>query len=866
MTRTFKLLPLVAIMSTAWVAQAQQHLYSPDMIRALVPEGQDVNLDFFEQGFDISPGNYRFNVHINGDWLKAATYEIRELDGTLQPVFRVQDVKGWPLKEEVLVRLKDMPDTKEIFPVSSLIEGVRTKVDSADMKIQISIPQIHLADNSGWVDVVDPELWDYGENAAVINYSISGNHSKSRKSDFDTSNMYGNMSARLNIGAWRLYSSGSFNINKTKYEGFTDTDHSWDLWNTYMQRDIPTLKGTLQLGELSTSGEIFDSMPMRGFRISTNEQMLSRRERSYAPIIEGIANSNAQIIIRQNNHVVYTLNVAPGPFKLDNLPNFGDFGDLEVVIREADGTERIMNVPFSSVPNMLREGQYRYDFNVGRYYYKGIGHDVEKPLLFMGTLAYGFPHDITLYGGSILSEQYAAFALGSGLSLGSYGAVAADVIHSRHANDEERGLKAGSGAAWRVRYEKNMLNTGTTVNLANYQYITGNYATLQDIVEYDSVVSNRWWGYGQVRSRWQLSMSQRLGNLGSLSIGADYSKYHGDVADGKSFNINYGTSVKGVGLSLSYARNYIKTNNGYGREWDSNHTVMLNVNVPLSLFFRSNGVSALNSTSVSYQGRMEKSIYGDKSYQQSVVMNGYAPDLSLNWTLAQDLGNNEERSTSLNMSYSGDRFNADWGIDHNKWMNNYQLGINGALVLHKTGATLAANAYDSIAIIEVPQAEGVKIAQNFDTTTDMFGHSIITYLNNYTRNEFAIDPATLPEGSILLDGTNRVVIPTQGSVVRVKYPVRFGKQAVFILNNNEAKPLPFGSKVELLDEDGKVDSTVTGLIGEGGRVYLSGIPKQGTLRVIDGKTHHNFDYEVKEITNPNENEFTPIEVINLMSK
>lgn len=852
-------------MSASWAAHAQQYAYSPDMIRALVPNGQDVDVSFFEKGYGIPPGTYQFELKVNGDLLRVANYEVREYEGQLQPVLTVKDLKTLPLKKEVLEKFSNVPENQELFPLSSSLDWVKANVDTDAMKIDISIPQVSLENSDGWIDVVDPELWDYGENAALINYTLTGNHTKSRSSDYDSTNLYANLSGRLNIGAWRLYTSGSFYANKTNAFGNTETTQEWDMWNTYLQRDIPAWKGTLQIGELSTSSEIFDSIPLRGARISTNVQMLSRRDRSYSPVIEGIANTNAQVIIRQNNHVIHTLNVAPGPFKLDDLPAFGDYGDLEVIIKEADGTERVLNIPYSSVPNMLREGQYRYDVNVGRYYYKNIGSDVEKPLVFMGSLSYGLPFDMTVYGGSILSEGYAAFAVGTGASLGSYGAIAADVVQTHHASDAARGLDSGSGAAWRVRYEKNMLSTGTTVNLANYQYITGNYATLQDIVEYNSAVSSRWWGYGRVQSRWQLSMNQQLGRFGSFSLGADYSTYHGESPDTKSFNVSYGTAVMGVGVSLNYARNYMKLGGKEGGAWDSNHTVMLNLNIPLSLFFRNNTNDLLSSTSVSYQGSMEKSMGGEKTYRQSVVMSGFHGDSGLNWTLAQELGNSDERATSLSMSYSGDRLHANWGADRNKSVNSYHLGVSGALLLHRTGITVAGNAYDSMAIIEVPDAKGVRISQAFGTETDMFGHGVLTYLNNYTRNEFSIDPATLPDGAILLDSTNRVVIPTQGAVVRVKYPVRFGKQAVFILHDKNGTPLPFGATVDLMDEDGNKDRTVTGLIGEGGRVYLSGIPESGTLRVLQDKSIHTFNYKVSSPVKDKNDEFTPIEVITLTS-
>ena len=852
MNRTFKLLPIAVIIAASWAAEAEQVAYSPDMIRALVPAGQEVDTSFFEKGYDLAPGAYRFKLFVNGEQHSASTYEVREYQGTLQPVWHVKDLKLLPLKDDVLKLFAEMDDNDEVFPIFDKIEGVKVVVDTQEMKLELSVPQIHLHDDS-WVDIASEELWDYGETGAVLNYSLTGNHLESRHDDFESSNVYANLSGRVNVGSWRIYTSGSFSANKVKYPHYSTSEEQWDLWNTYLQRDIPAIKGTLQLGEISTSSEIFDSVPLRGFRLSTNEQMLPRRDRTYSPVIEGIANTNAQILIRQNGHVVHTLNVAPGPFRLDNLPSFGSYGDLEVVIRESDGTERVMFVPTSSVPNMLREGQFRYDFNAGRYYRKGMSPDVKDTGVIMGTVGYGLPNDITVYGGSLLANDYYALALGTGLSLGRFGALAGDVIQSYHKEDPTRGVESGSGAAWRVRYEKTMTEYGTTVNLANYQYITGDYATLEDYVSYGTSSSSIWWGNGQIRSRWQLSMSQQLGNLGSLSVGADYATYHGSSSDVKSFNVGYFTNVKGVGVSLNYSRNYQQVGASDNRRWDSSHTMMLNLNIPLSLFDRHSTNSFINNTSVSYQGHMTKPIYGERTYSQSVVMSGYSDNMDWSWTASQELGSREDRASSVSLTYTGDRIVANMGYDRSHYNDNYQLGFNGALVFHRTGITAASQAYDTIAIVEVPDTSGVRVSQSFDTKTDIFGHGVLPYLSNYTKNDIAIDPATLPEGAMLLDSSNRVVIPTQGSIMRVTYPVRVGHQAVFILKNREGRPLPFGSQVHLLTDEGNKDLYVSGVVGEGGRVYLTALPESGKLVIetVDGKQYFPYLLNGKEENDSN---------------
>lgn len=862
MNRKFKLLPLAAVLSAVWSAQAQQVAYSPEMLRALAGPNQNVDISYFEKGFDLAPGTYRFKVNVNGIYHGYENIELRENNGSLEPVFRVKDIKSLALKPELLDEFGKLDPKKEIFPLSSKLNEARATFDSASMTLDISIPQIYLASSDGWVDVVEPSLWDNGETGAVINYNLTGNYSKSRQSPVETKNVYLNLGGRFNFGDWRLYTSGSFYANQYDAGEYSYKTHNWDLWNTYLQRDIPAWKGTLQIGELNTDGSLFETVPIRGVRISTNEQMLPYRDRTYSPIIEGIANTNAQIVIRQNGHVVYTINVAPGPFKLDNLPNFGNYGDLEVTIVESDGTERVMSVPNTSVSNMLREGQYRYDFNAGRYYSKSATN-IKEPLVAMGTLSYGLPHDITVFGGTLLAEDYLSFGIGAGLSLGSLGAMTADVVQSHHRKDTARGIQSGSGAAYRVRYEKNLTSTGTRINLANYQYITGNFSTLDDYLTYGSSAMSYWAFNGRVKSRWQLSMSQQLGNWGSLTLGGEYSQYHGNSSDVKTINAGYYTSIKGVSVGVNYSRNYQKIGGEGEQHWGSSHTVMLNLNMPLSVLFGYSTNPVVNNNSVTYMGRMEKGLYGDSRYAQSVVLTGHDSN-DWSWSMTQELGSSEDRSTSLNVSYTGSKFNSDFGVDHNHYANSYSLGLNGALVLHKNGVTLAPSAYDSIAVVEVPDASGVTVSKGHEVETDWFGNAVVSYLTNYTRNDIVIDPATLPDGALLLDSSNRTVIPTKGAIIHVKYPVRFGKQAVFVMKDKNRNPLPFGTTVDLLDEQGQKDPTVSGLVGEGGRVFMSGLPVKGVLRVLTNKEVTSYRYQVSETNQEPIDGFVPVPTFDLM--
>ncbi|XLM21608.1 fimbria/pilus outer membrane usher protein, partial [Chromobacterium piscinae] len=60
----------------------------------------------------------------------------------------------------------------------------------------------------------------------------------------------------------------------------------------------------------------------------------------YAPVVRGVAETNAKVSVRQNGNVIYENVVPPGEFSIDDLYNTGFSGDLEVTVTEADGRVR----------------------------------------------------------------------------------------------------------------------------------------------------------------------------------------------------------------------------------------------------------------------------------------------------------------------------------------------------------------------------------------------------------------------------------------------------------------------------------------------------------------------------------------------
>ena len=72
------------------------------------------------------------------------------------------------------------------------------------------------------------------------------------------------------------------------------------------------------------------------------------------------------------------------------------------------------------------------------------------------------------------------------------------------------------------------------------------------------------------------------------------------------------------------------------------------------------------------------------------------------------------------------------------------------------------------------------------------------------------------------------MIPGGGAVVQANYQTHIGSRVLFTLSDSHG-PLPFGTSVRLRKAEDDRGAVPGGMVADGGQVYLSGIPQEGTL-------------------------------------
>lgn len=780
-------------------------VYSRNLLELDTPDYEHVDLSAFNVGSQL-PGKYLVDVVLNNTILETTSLDFFQSTAssgkpTLQPCLSIDKLRQYGVKTENYSALGH----GECANISAIPLATAQFKFSAQ-RLELTIPQAAMFRKAR--GTVSPEQYDDGIPSLLLNYSLNG--SSSRVGSEKNNSQYANLRPGLNIGPWRLR-------NYTTWVRDEQGQSKWDTVYSYARRDIVPMKAQLTIGDDSSPSDIFDSVPFRGIQIASDVDMLPDSLRGYAPVVRGIARTSAEVVVRQNGYIVYDSYVPPGPFEINDLYTTGSGGDLNVTIKEANGNEQNMVVPYASVPMMQREKQMKYSLTAGQY--RSYDRSVKKTEFIQGTMIYGLPYNLTAYAGMQGADSYSAMALGTGLNLGRIGAFSVDLTQS---DAIPQGLERLKGQSWRARYSKSFSDTGTYFALAGYRYSTGGFRTINEVMDsYRDTPSTTM--PDRRRNRAELSVSQQLWQgAGTLSANAVSEDYWGSSSTMRSFNFSYNNSWKTISYSLNYTHNSnVITGNG-GLTGQRESLFSLNVSVPMDMWMRNTWASySLSQAS------------GNNRAVHNLGLSGTALDNDrLNWGVQQTVSGNtaNDNTTSLNGTLRSTYGELSGGYSHTGDTQRLNYGTSGGVVIHENGITFGQQLGETLALVKIPGAPNVEISNLNGVKTDLQGYAIIPYMTPYRVNSVMLNTETLHE-DIELPKNQKSVIPTRGAIVRTTFVARTGIRAIMTLRQPDNTPVPFGAMVTVT---GNPDSE-SSIVGDGGEVYLSGLAQKGALIVRWGE-------------------------------
>lgn len=790
-------------------------------------QGAVADLSGFEKGQEVPQGTYRVDIYLNDtlETTRDVTFHAPENGSELTPCLSREQLTGMGVNFSATEGINALAD-EDCVPLPLLIKGATTRFDVGQQRLYLTIPQIYMSKNGR--GYIPPELWDNGINAGLLNYNFTGNKVDN---SFGSSRNYAYMSlmSGLNLGAWRLRD----NTNWSYSSGGIPSKNKWQHINTWIERSIIPLRSRLTLGDSYTNGEIFEGINFRGAQIASDDNMLPDSQTGFAPVIRGIARGTAQVSIKQNGYEIYQTTVPPGPFAINDLYASGSSGDIEVTIKEADGTQQVFTQPWSSVAVLQREGHTRYALTAGEYH---SGNKQQKaPKFFQSTVIQGLPSGWTLYGGSLFAERYQAFNIGVGKDMGMWGATSLD------ATQADATLPDGSkhqGQSFRFLYNKTLNEWGTNIQLVGYRYSTQGYFGFSDtnqasmkgysvetqdgVIQIKPKFSDYYNLTSRKRDNMQVSLNQPLGNIASVYLGGSRQSYWGGEGSDEQLQAGLITTTGDISWMLSYS--LVKSAWQQGRE----QMLAVNLSVPLSHWSHSDSTSIWQSANANYnmshemngQTNNQIGLYGtlldDKNLSYS-VQSGY--------TSRGNDGSDAAGNVALN--YRGRYGSTNIGYSRSESFKQLYYGFNGGVLAHADGITLSQRLNDTIVLIKAPGVDNVKVENQPGVSTDWRGYAVLPYATEYRENRVALNTGSLPN-NVDLDNAVLRVVPTRGAVVRAGFSVHKGMKLLMTLQRN-GQPLPFGSVVTAEGSQG------SSIVADDGQVYMSGMPTSGQVQATWGR-------------------------------
>ncbi|PKE28838.1 fimbrial biogenesis outer membrane usher protein [Rahnella sp. AA] len=778
--------------------------FDPSAIHLSGEQQQQINLaELIQPGAQV-PGVYQVKVRVNQHEKFDRSIAFVNCGAKLCPMLDRQILQDAGVSLSAAPALAALRPGESFTDLTRYVPGAVATLDFSNMRLDLSLPQAMLAQQvRGDIPV---QRWDDGIPALFVNYSASG--AQSETAGVNTRSDYLNLRSGLNLGPWRLRNNGYYNHVQGE-------NGSWTTVNTLLERDVRQWRSHLVLGQSSTPGLVFDSIGFQGAQLASDVAMLAESQQGFAPVIRGVALTNAQVMVRQKNILIYQTYVPAGPFTISDLYPTSASGDLQVEIHEENGSVRTFIQPFSAAPMMVRAGQFQYSLTAGQY--RQATNTVHTAQFADAEWLYGWLNATTLYGGTIISPDYHSAALGIGQGLGILGALSFDATQAQSVFAHNLVRR---GQSYQLRYNKSLAATDTNFTLAAYRFSTGGYYSFNDASEYWSTPQANW--ASAAKNRFQMTVSQSFGVAGSLSLNAYQQDYWSNQTT-RTWSGSYNLNVGGIGLGLNYS------NSQTSRDSTPDKVVSLDVTVPLSAFMH-NGLS--NSMVTYSQSRASDGQMTSRATLAGTLLK----DNQLNYSLAQSAsqaGQGESRAAGSQNTSGSLRYTGSAGVFNVGYSEYYGVsrrlnyGAQGAVVLHSHGVTLSQNLSEdgASALVQAPGAGDVKIKNQTGVYTDSRGYAVVPYLTGYRRNQLSLDTSTLAQDVDLSSPVVRV-IPSKGAIVLADYQTHVGRR-VYLTLTHVGKSLPFGAVVS--SSDG-----VTGIADDNGQVWLTGVSSRSRIRAIWG--------------------------------
>ncbi|MDY7069181.1 Outer membrane usher protein YraJ [Pseudomonas extremaustralis] len=640
--------------------------------------------------------------------------------------------------------------------------------------------------------------WDAGEfarggAAAMFNYDVQGfdSHSRSGPSRFVSAYT----EAGFNLGDW-LVRSRQFYVSDN---GTARTEHLY----AYAQRDIAALQSTFQVGQLSSNNPLFGGIQLSGVQFSPDGQSRAPAGSNNA-VVEGLAQSQSRIEVRQSGVLIHSTLVPEGPFRLTGLPLLNGTSDLEVNVIDVRGAKRSFVVPAASFAGAVPAAPGYY-FALGKVR-ENAQEEARSPVVAMGGGTWGLGRDTSAGLGLLGTDEYGA--AGGTLSHVFFQRVSVGARHnlSRDSRNAVSGSRSSVSVSSPV-FANIDANLSATTQTRGYREVL-EAGRSPKVDELDS----------RFKNQYTAGLSWVDDTLGAFSLGYTRSAQVNGQATEHVF-ASWNKSLRYADIALVAdsqvggappRRNAKDPGGRRDTARDNDLSVRLQVSVPLGGDRRVNSYISRRGDQSRAGTALSERVNEYVNYEVGVERELSAREQSVHGRV--DL---MPRYTRVGLGVSRDPSGA-----------RYSGQLQGGVVAHGGGVTFSPYAVqDTFGIVSVGDIGSARIdTPQGPVWTDFSGQAVLPALPAYTNSRIEVQTQSLPKRVDLKNGT-QVLAAGRGSFNNVAFDVVKVRRVLISASDAQGRPLPQGAAV--FDKDNRF---LTSVVGEG-MIFLNDANDAPNLRV-----------------------------------
>ncbi|XMB47803.1 fimbria/pilus outer membrane usher protein [Pseudomonas fluorescens] len=616
--------------------------------------------------------------------------------------------------------------------------------------------------------------YETGGFAGLLNYDLSGFYNRFG----DDASRFGsaNTEVGFNAGDWIVRSRQV----QTWQDGLSRSTHL----EAYAQRTFASHQAVLQAGQINLYNPVLSGAQITGVQVLTEHAL---QEQGQGALIQGIANSPAQVEVRQNGALIHSTVVPAGPFTLTDVRRLNTRSDVEVTVKESVGSERRFTVPAA----MLGLGLPAPGYSVAAGRVRNVGDAKgEDPWVVSGGWTGALHPQLTLGTGVLAASQYRSV----GASLGWLPWLDSQIQLSTQVSNSQAQEKV-SGVQTDLSWSQR-LGEQWSISAANSWRSIG-YRELEEST-YARDDNNR---DSRYRDQQSLNLGWSHPRLGVFSAGVSRSANFAGDSSSRAL-ASWGTSIGAVSLSASAEWQM-------GGRQQQDNAVYLNISVPLGesrrlrSWVRNSGGE--NRTGLGLTEQIDDQL----SYRVSAEHD--SSDHQVETTLGISA---LPRYSQLDVSYS--RSDAE--------RSSYQGGARGGVVLHGDGVTFSPYPVrDTFALVSVGDMSGIKLSTpSGPVWTDWQGQAVVPQVAAYGRSPVEVQTRSLPRNADINNGL-AMISAGRGAVDRVEFGVGLTRRLLLTVSTDQGAPLPAGASVS------SAEGEFITLVQEGSQVFLPNVLGQSTL-------------------------------------